>query len=189
MAPPFPPSVDSSCCSSHYDVLQVPPTADLSQITKAYHQAARQYHPDRNKNNNNNECVDLFRRIQQAWECLRSGETRQAYDATLLWQQVQEKQRRNSALVLSLRDCYYESNNGTTTTTTACMEGSSTGTATTDEAVEVELFYNCRCGCQLNISENADPNDNLLECHGCSLLYDTTPIWDAQDDDYVVHDK
>jgi len=159
--------------SSHYSVLGVTtPSASLADITKAYHAAARRYHPDRHQqqqptNTNSNINKDHFLRIQQAWECLRCPERRQAYDLHRKRAQIQKEQRRRSAIVVERCDCVERSANDDND----------------DSATGIELTFVCRCGQELLVNE-ADPDDsNLLACHGCSLLYDTTPVWQEESEE------
>ena len=62
---------------THYDVLGVEPTADLSTIRAAYRRRARDTHPDAGGD------ADAFARVARAWEVLSSAELRVAYDAEL----------------------------------------------------------------------------------------------------------
>eukprot|EP01087_Luapelamoeba_hula_P014125 TRINITY_DN408_c0_g1_i1.p1 TRINITY_DN408_c0_g1~~TRINITY_DN408_c0_g1_i1.p1 ORF type:complete len:432 (-),score=75.67 TRINITY_DN408_c0_g1_i1:20-1231(-) len=61
-----------------YDLLGVPPTASPADLTKAYKQKARQYHPDRNLNSPDAE--EKFKEIKNAYEILADAEKRQLYD-------------------------------------------------------------------------------------------------------------
>lgn len=61
-----------------YDVLGVPPTASPADLTRAYKQKARQYHPDRNQNSPDAE--EKFKEVTAAYEVLSDAEKRQLYD-------------------------------------------------------------------------------------------------------------
>jgi len=184
--PPPPPSPPS-----HYDVLQIswsatssggsgntakpsPPT--LSEITQAYHRAARRCHPDRRRRSSlshQDDDDEEFRRIQQAWECLRDAERRKAYDAAQQWRHIRQRQRQNSAIRIAPADCYEGE----------CECDDEYDVEEEEEQHVIELWYDCRCGHAVAIAE-ADPDDqNLVECQGCSLLYDTTPVWQQQQQD------
>ena len=163
----------------YYSVLQVPPSATLTDITKAYHAAALLYHPDRQRQrypsstSSSSSCCDhgecsnndsMFLRIQEAWECLRCPDLRRSYDATRKQAQIQRDHRLHGAMTVELCDCVERS---------VDMENYSNGSG--DQVVE--LIFSCRCGQELFVGD-ADPDEhNLLTCHGCSLLYNTTPLW------------
>lgn len=170
----------ASASQQHYNVLGVPPSATLADITKAYHAAARLHHPDRQPQpqpqpQDNKTNSDHFLQIQQAWECLRCPERRRAYDWQRKRAEIQKEQRRRSAIVVERGDCLERRS-----TCASHDDGDND-----DNAVTIELTFACRCGQELLVNE-ADPDDsNLLACHGCSLLYDTTPVWQ---DEHADHD-
>ncbi|TPX30949.1 hypothetical protein SmJEL517_g05621 [Synchytrium microbalum] len=60
-----------------YDILGVNKSASASDIKKAYYQAAKQYHPDTNKEASAKE---KFVEIQEAYEMLSDDQKRAAYD-------------------------------------------------------------------------------------------------------------
>ena len=62
----------------YYEVLGVGRDADTEAIKKAYRQLALQYHPDRS--NGSPEAVEKFKEATQAYEVLRDGDKRAAYD-------------------------------------------------------------------------------------------------------------
>lgn len=71
---------------SHYDVLGVSSTADLADIRRAYHRAARQWHPDRLAAVSAADAATgevEMRRVNEAWEVLRDPERRRDYDRVL----------------------------------------------------------------------------------------------------------
>ena len=61
-----------------YDVLGVPRTASEADIKRAYRRLAKQYHPDRNKDNP--DAVARFKEIQEAYDVLSDPEARARYD-------------------------------------------------------------------------------------------------------------
>jgi molecular chaperone DnaJ len=63
----------------YYDVLGVAPDAGAAEITQAYRQLARRYHPDIT----GGDRVAAFREATRAYEILRNPERRRSYDATL----------------------------------------------------------------------------------------------------------
>jgi DnaJ-domain-containing protein 1 len=68
---------------THYQVLDVAPTADQAAIRRAYHQAARRWHPDRlgqlSAEDAKRAEVEI-RRVNQAWEVLGREDRRREYD-------------------------------------------------------------------------------------------------------------
>ena len=64
---------------SHYEVLQVSPTASIAEIRKGYRSAALVNHPDKNPKDRA-AAEERFIRIAQAYECLKDKSARAAYD-------------------------------------------------------------------------------------------------------------
>lgn len=62
----------------YYEVLEIPRDASQSAIKKAYFRTAKRYHPD--KNRGNLEAEDMFKRVNEAHECLSNPEKRALYD-------------------------------------------------------------------------------------------------------------
>jgi molecular chaperone DnaJ len=62
----------------YYEILSVARDADGETIKKAYRKLALQYHPDRNSGDHDAE--DKFREATEAYEVLRDGDKRAAYD-------------------------------------------------------------------------------------------------------------
>lgn len=58
----------------HYDVLGIDMEANIATIKKAHRQLARQHHPDKGGDE------EVFKRIQEAYECLSDPAERQWYD-------------------------------------------------------------------------------------------------------------
>ena len=61
-----------------YDVLGVGRDADEAQIKSAFRKKAMQYHPDRNPGDG--EAERNFKQVNEAYEILKDGEKRAAYD-------------------------------------------------------------------------------------------------------------
>ena len=72
---------------THYEILDLPPTADADEIKSAYYSLARKYHPDRFHLKSGTKLharlSTSFARITQAYETLMKPDTRAVYDATL----------------------------------------------------------------------------------------------------------
>lgn len=62
----------------YYEVLGVPRTATADQIKQAYRKLAKQYHPDRNRNDKSAET--RFKEVQGAYDVLGDAEKRRQYD-------------------------------------------------------------------------------------------------------------
>src|SRR5512143_631202 len=71
----------------HYAVLGVLRDASAEEIKRAYYEAARRLHPDKNRLPGETE---VFLRVQQAYEVLSNPTRRAQYDATLPKEQVDE---------------------------------------------------------------------------------------------------
>ena len=61
-----------------YKILGVPRDASVNQIKKAYRRLAKEYHPDKNKDDP--EAEDKFKDLGAAYEVLVDDEKRQKYD-------------------------------------------------------------------------------------------------------------
>lgn len=62
----------------YYEQLGIDKSASQSEIKKAYHKLAMQYHPDRNQGNKDAE--KRFKEINEAYEVLKDEQKRAAYD-------------------------------------------------------------------------------------------------------------
>jgi curved DNA-binding protein CbpA len=96
--PPHDESTNSK--TSYYDILRVSPNASFEAIKSSHRILAKQYHPD--KSHSITSSSDQFRRIQEAWECLRDVKKRKEYDEQLKRQQNRWNSRRQSAIVVPL---------------------------------------------------------------------------------------
>ena len=62
----------------YYESLEVERTADESQLKAAFRKLAMKYHPDRNQGDTKSE--HKFKEINEAYEILKDGDKRAAYD-------------------------------------------------------------------------------------------------------------
>jgi hypothetical protein len=79
-------SIHQRFAPTHYQVLEVEQTADQATIRRAYHQAARRWHPDglgELAAGQVRRAEDEIRRVNQAWAVLGREDRRQAYDREL----------------------------------------------------------------------------------------------------------
>ncbi|VVA92846.1 unnamed protein product [Arabis nemorensis] len=70
----------ASCFSArnYYDVLGVSPKATREEIKKSFHELAKKFHPDTNRNNPS--AKKKFQEIREAYETLSNSERREEYD-------------------------------------------------------------------------------------------------------------
>lgn len=64
----------------YYKILGIPYSADEQQIKKAYRQLVKQYHPDKNEDE---QAVALFREMKEAYEVLSHPQSKAQYDIQL----------------------------------------------------------------------------------------------------------
>ena len=178
---------------THYETLGVAESADASTIKEAFRALVLQHHPDKqssptaashpNSNSSSNDATTIndddlvVHEITKAYHVLRDAAQRKAYDEGLRLTRQRRHDRLASAIVLECADCVEEedeNDDGTTTTL---------------------LVYPCRCGIHLDTSpleedgddqehqeyesgkaNEVEEEDGLLECPGCSLVYDTRKL-------------
>jgi curved DNA-binding protein CbpA len=155
----------SDKATTQYDLLQVSPDATLSELKSAYHQLARECHPDKQHTVTNNT---RFRRIQAAWECLRHEDSRRAYDESLWVQTAEKHARRANAIRIEPSDCRGP----------FVLQDHDDEQETEGEEV-VAYVFQCRCGEELDLLvpfEQTEEDSHLMDCTGCSLTYDTRNV-------------
>lgn len=64
-----------------YDVLGVSPAASSSEIKRAYRRQAAKWHPDKNDQQDRQQCEEEFKRITEAYEVLGNQQLRRTYDS------------------------------------------------------------------------------------------------------------
>src|SRR5689334_452069 len=62
----------------YYETLEVERTADEGQLKSAFRKLAMKWHPDRNPGDK--ECEHKFKEINEAYDVLKDGDKRAAYD-------------------------------------------------------------------------------------------------------------
>ncbi|MCP5060685.1 MAG: J domain-containing protein [bacterium] len=68
----------------YYQLLEIDPAAQISQVKQAYYCASRRYHPDVNRNlesDLSDHVHTISKRITEAYQVLRDPRRRRAYDA------------------------------------------------------------------------------------------------------------
>ena len=75
---------------SYYEVLSISPQASDEDIKRAYRKLALQYHPDRNPHNRQ-MYEKRFSQINEAYAHLKTRESRERYDRTLMAAQTGTK--------------------------------------------------------------------------------------------------
>jgi len=132
---------------THYNVLGVTWTASMDEIKAAHRQRAKELHPDKAPNREQE-----FMRVQNAWECLREHDRRKAYDNDLLHQKMIRKSKVQAAMHVKLSE----------------MEQGE------DDEGQICFIYQCRCGDQIEIWQDTlqcQEESVLFECPSCSFSY------------------
>ncbi len=78
-----------------YSTLEVPHTATLEEIKKAYRKLAKKWHPD--KNGGSLDAAEMFRNVKAAYDCLVDPIKRAAADAKRKYQDQAEAAKKAKA--------------------------------------------------------------------------------------------
>jgi len=73
---------------NYYEILNIPSTASSVDIKHAYRNLSMKYHPDRNKHKSKSECEYVITQINNAYDILGNTESRNNYDMTLNFNNV-----------------------------------------------------------------------------------------------------
>jgi curved DNA-binding protein CbpA len=170
---------------THYQILKVSANASASAIKDAYHAAARRHHPDKQKHRQQPEdssasalltsALQHFLAIQKAWECLRDAERRRLYDQSLALQATKVQRHRLNAVLVQPDDC-----RKVATHSDSCSQSV--------DSFSAELVFQCQCGHDIHPSQLPDISDDdecvdLVQCPGCSLVYNVSLLYNDVTDD------
>ena len=67
---------------NYYQILEIDPFASQAEVKRAYLAKMKDYHPDK-RHGNNTFAFKRFQAVMEAYEALKTPETRQAYDELL----------------------------------------------------------------------------------------------------------
>lgn len=81
----------------YYKILNISPQAKADEIKKAYHDLAKKYHPDINKNNKSAE--EKLKKINEAYSVLKNPQKRRAYNQTLKEQSKPQSKTQNQTSI------------------------------------------------------------------------------------------
>lgn len=76
----------------YYNTLNVSKNATSVEIKKSYHAKAKLYHPDRIHQNENENAIEEFKKIQNAYAVLSDPDKRKMYNLTCLEHSVHSKE-------------------------------------------------------------------------------------------------
>jgi DnaJ domain len=155
---------------------------------------------------------ERFRKVQDAYRCLYDPSKRRDYDEALRLQENRRKSRRRSAVALAMSDCRWvsetpavesQSRSGGENGHKQVSHGHHDSSVDAkDQALTLDvdgdaaavLVYTCRCGEDLYPLEDDDEDDALggsevdgdegclLDCPGCSAVYDVSVLREEADE-------
>lgn len=147
--------------ATHYQVLGVAPSCSADELRRAYHREARRLHPDKSVG----PADELFLRAQAAYEALRDGERRAAYDKALAVAAARQARQQDGVVVsdeVAVSDMQREE-----------LEEQ-------DGEALVVFSHPCRCGGVFEVAEDELADGvRVVPCAGCSqhirVLYTPSP--------------
>ena len=148
---------------SFYEVLNVPTTCSSDDVRRAYHQMARQFHPDKRSTATDAAVPSEqhFLRVQAAYETLRHSELRRQYDAKL--QQHTRGRTRQQEVVVVSDDVPLSAMH-------RVQLQDEDGKDDDDNGDVVVYTHACRCGDVYEVSEHELWHGvDVVPCAGCSL--------------------
>ena len=89
---------------NYYEILKVSPLASPSAIKKSYQNLVRVHHPD--KNLNNPEAAENFKRINEAYQILSDTFKRKDFDRQIKQEKQKEEQEKNKASFSPMYESY-----------------------------------------------------------------------------------
>ena len=95
----------SKSAYSHYEVLDIPPSASEAEIKRAYYLMAKRYHPDLHPHNQA-LAERRLRLINEAYETLKNRESRARYNRWLRAQNAQNDNVSNPSFFSQIVDIF-----------------------------------------------------------------------------------
>lgn len=163
-------NVPLNTAMSHYDVLNVCPTATTTTMKDAYHSLVKRYHPDKQRNPNGtvtdisvsydsptNSSDKDFIQIQTAWECLRDPKLRSVYDSQLQQHQTRRRQRQQNSIPITMEDCRQERQLIEIEDEIDHDDDVSHCDYHSERVVIIDYIYQCRCGHDIYVAQRQQP--------------------------------
>jgi DnaJ domain len=190
--------------ASHYELLGVTQDAELDLIKRSFRQLALRHHPDKlaqrrqpeggvpaaaveglalmsSSYHEENSLIN-FEQIKEAYECLRDIDRRREYDEE--YQSRKGSRHSKHHAMIYPGDCFLQRVND------SC-----------EPCEEFVLVYRCQCGYDIDTStaptassvvgnsEGYVANNVLIACPGCSLVYDTSKLWEKDESEEISGDR
>jgi DnaJ domain len=152
-------------------------------------------HEHKNETEDDDDDDERFRQVQDAYRCLHDPSRRPEYDEALRLQENRRKTRRRNAIALEMSDCRWvestpdNSHQGIQFSDHKNINNHQQESAdakhrtalNADDDGSAVLVYTCRCGEQLYPLEEVElgefvADDGLLDCPGCSAVYNVSSL-------------